>query len=74
MACLVANKKLTLKHDSAMLAGIYCNPGCYPRLSEKSFVLFVQYPPDEQTYSTLKFMRSTCGKSTVLPDSDAVGY
>ena len=47
-------------------------------LSEKPFVLFIQYPPDEGrplatsslarslrglTYSTLKFMRSTCGKS-----------
>ena len=40
------------------------------RLSEKSFVLFIQYPSRHKqrplrglTYSTLKFMRSTCGKS-----------
>ena len=43
------------------------------RLSEKSFVLFIQYPPDfvarsaaSRPKSTLKFMRSTCGKSTAF--------
>ena len=31
----------------------------------KCFVLFIQRPLRRLTYSTLKFMRSTCGKSTV---------
>ena len=48
------------------------------RLSEKSFVLFIQYPPDLSRLRrslgrfaaifTLKFMRSTCGKSTRVLD------
>ena len=57
------------------------------RLSEKSFVLFIQYPPDEGrplatsslarplrglTYSTLKFTRSTCGKSNSVTDVSVV--
>ena len=65
-----------------MLSRLVCFHTCLFRLSEKSFVLFIQYPPDEgrplatsslaqplrglKTYSTLRFMRSTCGKSSVF--------
>ena len=46
-------------------------------LSEKSFVLFIHYSQAQNdstlqlafsnSYSSLKFMRSTCGKSTQIP-------
>ena len=44
------------------------------RLSEKSFLLFIQQLRGI-TYTTLKFMRSTCGKSrrTVIRDGRGRG-